>query len=414
MEDAAEKAPVARPVGRYAGLTVLLTACVAFGSLSVSIYVPSMPAIAVQLDATLGSVQSTLSLFLLGFACAQLFYGPVSDRFGRRPVLLTGLSIYVLASIACAFAPTVELLQLARFLQGVGACCGPVVARAVVRDHYPPTEAAKVFSFIGTAVALAPALGPIIGGQLQVYFGWRSIFVVLAAFGILMIALSWWRLPETLREKVMDALKPRRLVQIYASLLRHGFYMGNVLVSSLLFAGLFCYTTLSPFLFIQELGVRPDLFGGLMIFTVGSYAIGSFVSGRLVGRLDARNLVILGATISLAGAVLLFAFANELTLVHVIGPMMAFLLGFGLSLPPSSATALQPFPRVAGSASALMGFLQMAVGGVASLLIQPLYHGTALPLGIMNIGLAAGAIMAFAILAWPHMGPHLGKDKDDG
>ncbi|WP_259781338.1 multidrug effflux MFS transporter [Aestuariispira ectoiniformans] len=396
------------------GLTALLTACVAFGSLSVSIYVPSMPSIADELHSSLASVQATLSLFLLGFASAQLLYGPVSDRFGRRPVLLTGLTIYVLASIACAFAPSVEILQLGRFLQGLGACCGPVVARAVVRDYYPPKEAAKVFSLIGTAVALAPALGPIIGGQLQVYLGWRSVFFFLAGFGVMMIGLSWMKLPETLREQVMDALKPRRLVQIYVSLLGHGFYMGNVLVSSLLFAGLFCYTTLSPFLFIRELGIRPDVFGSLMIFTVGSYAFGSFTSGRLVGRLEARNLVVLGATISLIGAVLLFAFSNELTLVRVIGPMMFFLLGFGLALPPSSATALQPFPRVAGSASALMGFLQMAVGGVASFLIQPLYHGTALPLGVMNIGLAAAALIAFALMAWPRMGPHLEGGHKDG
>lgn len=347
------------------GLTALLTACVAFGSLSVSIYVPSMPSIADELHSSLASVQATLSLFLLGFASAQLLYGPVSDRFGRRPVLLTGLTIYVLASIACAFAPSVEILQLGRFLQGLGACCGPVVARAVVRDYYPPKEAAKVFSLIGTAVALAPALGPIIGGQLQVYLGWRSVFFFLAGFGVMMI-------------------------------------------------GLFCYTTLSPFLFIRELGIRPDVFGSLMIFTVGSYAFGSFTSGRLVGRLEARNLVVLGATISLIGAVLLFAFSNELTLVRVIGPMMFFLLGFGLALPPSSATALQPFPRVAGSASALMGFLQMAVGGVASFLIQPLYHGTALPLGVMNIGLAAAALIAFALMAWPRMGPHLEGGHKDG
>lgn len=400
--------------GSQLGLTVLLTACVAFGSLSVSIYVPSMPAIAEQLGSSLASVQATLSLFLMGFAVAQLFYGPISDRYGRRPVILTGLCIYVLASIACAFAPNIEMLQLARFIQGVGACSGPVIARAVVRDHYPPTDAAKVFSMIGTAVALAPALGPIIGGQMQVHFGWRSIFIVLAVFGSLIVAICWIKLKETIREPVMDALQPRRLVQIYASLLGHGFYMGNVLVSSLLFAGLFCYTTLSPFLFIQELGIRPDVFGGLMIFTVGSYALGSFSAGRLIGRLDARRLVVLGITISLVGAVLLFAFSNKLSLAAVIGPMMLFLLGFGLSLPPSSATALQPFPRVAGSASALMGFLQMAVGGIASLVIQPIYHGTAMPLGVMNIALAAIALIAFASFAWPHMGPVLGKEQKNG
>lgn len=399
---------------RQLGLTCLLTACVAFGSLSVSIYVPSMPAIAEELGSSLGAVQATLSLFLLGFACAQLFYGPVSDRFGRRPVLLTALIIYVAASVICAFAPSIGWLQLARFLQGVGACGAPVVARAVVRDHYPASESARVFSFIGTAVALAPALGPIIGGQMQVLFGWRSIFFFLAGFGILMLMLSWWRLPETLREKVLDALHPYRLVQIYTSLLGHGFYMGNVMVSSLLFAGLFCYTTLSPFLFIQELGIRPDVFGTLMIFTVGSYAFGSFTAGRLVSRLGARQLIVLGATISLVGSVLLFAFADTLSLVRVIGPMMLFLLGFGLSLPPSSATALQPFPRVAGSASALMGFLQMAVGGLASLLIQPVYHGTALPLGGVTIGLAAGALIAFAALAWPQMGPQLEKGHKNG
>ncbi len=384
---------------RPAGTLALVTSLVALGPLSMSLYVPSMPAIQAEFGVDAAAVQSTLTLFLLGFAVAQLFIGPLSDKLGRRPVLIGGLVAYIASSVLCALAPDVFWLTVARFAQGFAGCAGPVVGRAIVRDLFDREAAARAFSVVGTAVALAPALGPMVGGVIQTGLGWEAAFVTLAGIGVLLGLLAYRRFGETIPQKLPDALSPFRLVQIYVGLLRNRFYLGHALAVSLVFGGYFAYVSDVPFLFIEELGIGPDVFGFLMIFTVAGFALGTFLSGRLIGRVAPRLLILAGCTLALCAAIGVILSAGELSVVRLVVPMTVYMFAFGLVMPPSMSGALGPFPRVAGSASAMLGFIQMGSAGFASVLVQPLFDGTARPLGFVVAGMSGAGLLAYLLLA---------------
>lgn len=384
--------------GRKIGLTSLLTALVALGPLSTSLYVPSMPALAEAFRTDPALVQRSFTIFLVGFALAQLVYGPLSDRFGRRPVLFGGLVLYVAASIACALSSGIWSFLAARLVQGVGACVGPVIGRAVVRDSFDHAGAVRAYAFIGTALALAPALGPLIGGILQVWLGWQATFGFLVVYGALMLWLVRARLRETNPRRDPNATDVSRLVRNYRDLLTHRRYLGYLLPGTCAFGGLFAYTAASPFLFVDGLGLSPDVFGLLSVFTVSAYAFGSYLAGFVEGRIGGDTAVRIGAAATVGGGVLLVVLSGELTLAAVIVPMMFFVFGFGLLLPASTASALQPFPRIAGSASAMMGFLQMAVGAAGSMVLSGIYEGTALSLGVVVLVLATAGGVGFVLL----------------
>jgi DHA1 family bicyclomycin/chloramphenicol resistance-like MFS transporter len=386
-----------RPGSR--ALVSLLTALVALGPVSISLYVPSMPSLAVEFRATPGLVQQSFTIFIAGFAAAQLVYGPLADRFGRRPVLIGGLVLYIVASLACAQSTSIDAFLVARLVQGLGACVGPVVARAIVRDRFERADAVRAFAFIGTAIALAPALGPLIGGFLEVWFGWRSAFLFLIGYGLLMTGLVLARLEETIPQRDASATDPARLLRNYASLLSNARYLGYLAPVTFCFGGLFAYNATAPFLIIDGLGLSPDRFGMLAIFTVSTYATGSWLAGRLEGRFSTRHTVITGLATAGLAAVSMLALAGELSLARVIGPMMLFVFGFGLLIPACTAAALHPFPRIAGSASAMMGFLQMGVGALGSLILSQIHDGTAVPLGLVMVIMAMLGIAGFLFLA---------------
>lgn len=390
--------PAPRTGGRsHLALISLLTALVAVGPLSISFYIPSMPAIGRGLEASPAAVQATITWYLVGFASAQLFLGPLSDKVGRMPVLLGGLMTYTVASIACALAPAVEVLWAARLAQGAAACAGPVIGRAIVRDLFEGPDIVRAFSFIGTAIALAPAIGPMAGGLVQVWLGWQANFLVLAVFAVTMIVIARARLGETNRQPLPDALRPARLARIYRDLLGHRRYMGNVVPGVAAFGGLMVFTASAPFLFVRELGLSPDVFGFLTLFHVGGYAAGAFVAGRLAGRLAPHRLVIAGLVLAALAGLAMVGLAGTLSVARVIGPFTVYTFGFGLLLPPSMAAALQPFPRVAGSASALMGFLQFSVSAATSLMAAGVYNATALPLGLSLCATSLGGVVVYLL-----------------
>ena len=385
-----------RPGSR--GLIILLTALVAMGPVSVTLYLPSMPALGSEFRVDTALVQQSFIIFLAGFSMGQLVYGPLADRFGRRPVLVGGLVFYVVASMACALSMDIETFLMARLAQGLGACVGPVVARAVVRDRFDRSDAVRAFAFIGTALAVAPAIGPLIGGFLEVWFGWRSTFLFLIGYAALMTGLVLVRLEETIPERDPGATDPVRLVRNYGSLLSNKLYLGWLAPIVFCFGGLFTYNAAAPFLFIDGLGLSPDQFGMLAVFTVSAYAAGSRLAGRLEGRLSARNAAGGGlAAATLAGASMLLL-SGELSLAHVIAPMMLFVFGFGLLIPACTAAALQPFPRIAGSASAMMGFLQMGTGAVCGMVLSRIFAGTTLSVALIMATLAAIGAVVFLLL----------------
>ncbi|MET4807684.1 multidrug effflux MFS transporter [Limibacillus sp. MBR-115] len=401
--------------GRSQGATlaIVLTALVSVGPISTDLYLPSLPSMRFDLAASEGQAQLTLSAFLVGFALAQLFQGPLSDRFGRKPVMLGGLLVYVLASMACVFAPTIELLIMGRVLQALGACVGPVVGRAIVRDVYGPNDAARVLSYIGSAMALAPAVGPLIGGAVQEFLGWRANFYAMLIYGVIAVGLLLWLVPETNRYKDPDATRPGAILRNYRTLLRERRYLGYVWVTAAVFGGLFAFISGSSFIIIETLGYSPFAFGLCFLVFVTGFMTGSLLSGRFSRRFGVDRLILIGTSLSLAagttGAV--FALAGVLNLWVILVPIFPFMVGCGMVLPNAFAGAIGPYPRMAGAASALLGFLQMVVGAASGVAVGQLADGTARPMMVM---IFLGALLGFWARIVLLRGPSEPKDVTSG
>jgi MFS transporter, DHA1 family, multidrug resistance protein len=381
-------------------VTALLTALVALGPLSTDLYLPSLPGLLRYFQSDIAEVQLTLSVFLLGLAAGQLVYGPLSDRFGRRPVLLAGLVLYAGASVAGALAPSVPTLIAARFVQATGACAGPVICRAIVRDVHGREGAARVLSYMGAAMALAPALGPILGGFVESWLGWRGNFGIMIAYGALGLALTAAILPETAPHRG-EPVGIDGLLRGYLSLFRSRGYFGFVLLSALAYGGIFSFISGSSFIFVDILGLKPELYGVCFGAIVLGYIAGAINSGRLSRKLGIERLLWLGGWFSAAGGLLLAASVaiEGATLPGILLPTTVYMIGTGLVLPNAMAGAIGPYPRIAGTASALLGFVQMGLAAGIGAAIGHLADGTARPMaaGIALCGVLQPAIYRLLI-----------------
>lgn len=383
---------------------VLLTALVAFGPLSTDLYLPSLPTLVTVFGTDVATVQLTLSVFLVGFAVSQLVYGPLSDRFGRRPALLGGVAIYLAASVACALADDIGELIAGRFFQALGACCGPVVGRAVVRDLFGRDHAATVLAYMTMAMSLAPAVGPILGGVLTEWLGWRANFALLATFGAVVLAATWAGLPESNTRRDDEALRPGRLLSNYLLLLRDRTYAGYVLIVAGTYSGIFAFISGSSFVLIDRLHLSPAVYGASFGTVVLGYMLGSFLAGRLSGRHGGWRMIRAGTALSAAGGLLgaALAAAGVLHLAAVAVPMFLFMVGAGLTLPNAMAGAIGPYPLMAGLASSLLGFMQMAGAALVGLAVGHLHSGTALPMmGSIALAAALAALAHRALIPPP-------------
>lgn len=393
----------ARPHPESLIISGLLTILVALGQIATGTYLPSLPSLVADLQATPAEVNLTLTVFLAAFAVSQLIYGPLSDRFGRRRVLLGGLCIYLAASVACTFAPDIESLIAGRFAQAVGACSGPVIGRAIVRDVYGRERAAKVLSYLGVAFAVSPAVMPIIGGYLQVWFGWRAVFLFLSAVAGSVLFTVAFILEETNRNPDRRALDIAGIGRNYRMLLGSAEYLGYAFSVAFVFAGLMAYIATSPFLFIDTFGLSPDQYGLLAMFNVTGFLAGNLTSGRFTVQVGVERMVLLGVSLSLAGGLAMVATAllGGTGVFAVIFPMILFLAGMGLVFPNAMAGALGPFPKAAGAASALLGFFQMTAAAVSSAAAGLIVHTTQLPMALSITAVSAAAFLAFVTLSWP-------------
>ena len=384
-----------RSPGALIGLITLL---VSVGPLTVSIYIPSLTDIGHALHATESQVQLTVTAYLVGFAFAQLAVGPLSDRYGRRPVLFIGLVVFILASLGCAFAASAQQLAALRVVQAFGACTGPVAGRAMVRDLFPPERARNVFAVLGAALAVAPAIAPVLGGQLQTHIGWEANFFALAFIAIALLLFMTAMLDETNRHKDPTATNPRQLLANYATLMRHRGFVGCSLIVGFIFFGLFTYSAASPFVLRGLLGLDADTFGWLALFNVGAYLIGALAARRLGRWLSLAAALRLGVAVMAAGGLAMLAVtqAGWVSVPSIIATIMLFNIGMGVALPNAFAGALSAFPRIAGSASGLVGFSQMGIGATGTILVASLADGSARPMGIV----VAIAGLAAAATAW--------------
>jgi len=376
-------------------LTALLAGLSAFGPLTIDMYLPSMPDIARSLSATPGQVQFTISAYLIGLASGQIVFGPVSDRFGRKPVLLGALAIYSLAGLACALAASVDLLVAARVFQALGASGLLVITRAVVRDLYTGARAGRELSLIASVMALGPVLAPAIGGVLQEAFGWRSVFLALLAMGLIGTAVVALLLPETLRQRD-SAFSLTSMLRSFGVLLRHPAYLAYLGLATFSYAGLFVWITSAAFVLQDLYGLTPFRFG--VVFALGAlgYMAGATFAARMVTRFGLDGIIGLGSGALVAGglgmlAALAFLPSSAFVLVLAVAVYTA---GLGMVLAQAIAGSLSPFPERAGAASSLFGFVQQSAAAGGGILIGWLMGHSAWPVAIM---VATMGVVTFAL-----------------
>jgi MFS transporter, DHA1 family, multidrug resistance protein len=369
-------------------LTAFLAALSGIGPLTTDMYLPSLPDIARLLGASTAQTQLTISSYLFGFAIGQLFYGPLADRHGRKPVLLAAMALYCAASLACALSTSIETLIAARALQALGGSGGIVLARAVVRDLYSGARAGRELSLIGAVMALAPVLAPLIGGVLQTGFGWRSVFFTLVGAGLLGAAIIWALMPETLSTRAAESVSPASMLRSYRVLARNPAYLAYMGLNSTGFAGLFAWISGSSFVLQYLYGLTPFEFG--VAFAVGSvgYMIGTAFAARLVMRFELDLTLGVGVAAMAAGglAMLLTVALGLHTAAALVLPMALYMAGMGMVLPQAAAGAMTPFPERAGAASALLGFVQQSTAALCGAAVGAMLGSSAWPL--------AGAVAA--------------------
>lgn len=367
----------------------LIAGCLMLQPLSTDLYLASLPHLATDFGVTPAAVQQTLSLFVIGFGVAQLISGPLSDRFGRRPVVLAGLGIYIGASLACALAPSLALLSTARFVQAIGCCTAAVVARALIRDAFTPTEGAKVMAKASSLLSLAPIFGPVLGGYLQVWFGWRAAFFFHSFFCIALAAAAWRFLAETNQHPNPDAMRLRGLLAVYRRIASADFFWAYTLPGALSYAAIFSFISGSSFALINVLGISTEIYGYCFALGVSGYLTGTLVCRRLLTRIGLARTLTAGTALSLFSG-LLFAALVLAGIEHwavVVGCLFLTMGAHGINFPCAQTGAVAPFPREAGAAAGLLGFCTMCAALVTGTWIGISHDGTLTPLALTSAGI---------------------------
>lgn len=364
---------------------------------TIDTYLPSFPAIAAELGATPAALQQTMGIYLLAFAVTTLVYGPLSDAFGRRPVVLVSLGLYSLASLGAALAGSIDALLVWRMLQGASAAAGVVIGRAMVRDAFEGRQAQQVLAQAMLIFALAPAIAPMIGGILQDWSGWRAVFWFLVVYGLVALVLMTLRAPETLPIAQRRPFNLASIARSYGRALRHGRFMGLVLAFSLNFGGFFLYIAAAPEILYQHLGLGVNDFWVQFVPMVAGLMLGSFASGRLAGKVSAEKTVAISYLVMLTAG--LFNVAQAFFLPpapwNVLAPLVLYAFAVSFSMPSLTLMALDCFPYQRGMASAVQSFLQVGINALVAAFLVPLLMQqlSALAAGMLSMTLAG-------LLAW--------------
>jgi DHA1 family bicyclomycin/chloramphenicol resistance-like MFS transporter len=374
----------------------LLTAIVPF---SIDMYLPAFPDIAHSLGTTVSTVALSLSSFFIGTGLGQLMYGPLLDRFGRKKPLYAGLLLYCLASLGCASASAIETFILLRFIQALGACSASIAATAMVRDLFPPAENAKIFSFLMLVLSVSPMLAPTAGSYLSAAWGWPSIFLVLTTLIVLIFMGVFFFLPESKGADKGYSLGPVSILKNYGSVVRQSYFTIYAFTGAIGFANLFTYIASSPGVFMTHFGLTQKQYGWLFAAMASGLILASQVNTLLLRRYRSERLILAALVLqNCFGACLVVVSLLDLANFWItVGILFFYLSSIGLVMPNASALSMKPFERNAGSASALLGFIQMGLGSLTTILIGILSIQTVLP---MAASMMMGSMLALGLLVW--------------
>lgn len=380
-------------------LILILGTLATISPFSIDMYLPAFPAIARDLRTTIDQVQLSLTSYLVGISLGQLIYGPLLDRYGRKRPLYAGLLVYVLASLACAYTDSIQSFILVRFVQALGSCVGMVAAQALVRDLFPVNRTAQAFSLLTLVIAVSPMIAPTVGGYVTVLFGWHSVFIVLGAITLLIMACVHVALPEGKKPDPTLSLKPRAVIQHYYQVMTQPQFLVFSLVNAVASSAPFAYIAGSPDVFMNLYRVTEKEYGWIFAFLafamIGSTQLNHFLLKKFKSEQIIRFTLLYQSATGLL--LVIGVWADWYSLPVLLGLMFIFLTGQGLSSPNASALSLAPFTRLAGNAAALMGSLRLGMGGLVSASVSLLHNHTALPMVGMMTFCAVGGLL---LLRW--------------
>ena len=383
--------------GKYIKLILILGSLTALGPFSIDMYLPGFAGIAKDLNTSVANVSLTLSSYFIGISAGQLLYGPLLDRFGRKKPLFWGLLVYILASLGCAFVTDIDVFIGLRFIQAVGSCAAAVASVSMVRDLFPVKDIPKVFSLLMLVVGLSPMLAPTIGGYITEDYGWHTVFFILMFMGIIILLASQMFLPNSYEPNLSISLKPKPIITNFISIIKVPQFYTYAFSGSIAFSGLFTYVAASPILFMDIFKVDPKSYGWIFAFMSLSFIGASQLNSLLLRKFSSEKMIF-GALLSqsiIAIVFLVLTMNDMLGLYGTIAMLFLFLACLGISNPNTAGLTLAPFSRNAGSASALMGAIQLGFGAFASFLVGVFVKDSMTPIVVI---IAVTTIAAFIVL----------------
>ncbi|MFC4075960.1 multidrug effflux MFS transporter [Salinithrix halophila] len=383
-------------------LTMILILMVCLPQASIGLYVPSLPHMMVGFRATEMEMQLTMSVFMAGYAVSALISGILADRFGRKPVAVIGLAVFVIASLACLFAPHVWFLIGSRFFQALGGCCGTTLSRVMTRDTFDAQDQVKVLTYLSMAIAVTPAITPMIGGYLETWYGWQLSFAALAGAGTFLLGAVWFGVKETAPSRNEQAAKAGVIFRNYKHLMTNKYFLLFSLTISLTWCAYFTFITSSSFVLQGVMGASPIWYGVAYAVVVAGYMVGTALTRRLSKAFELNRIILVESLLAFAASagMLVWIWFQPHSLLGIVLPMSVMMIGIGGIFPACHAAVLKPFDAIAGTASGLFFFLQMISGAVCGVIIGLFHTDSALPMVLTIHLFCLALLLSFYWLGW--------------